>query len=129
MSATGRCHSSVNQWILVALCAMPVATATKCEPVNCESVNPSCAVRHADDVPLLHTLLLQRIHHRPLSPDVLEIDGKHMHYKFPWGPLSSIANRVTGVALSVGEWDRKGKGNRAVPSHKGSLAAARICSS
>uniref|UniRef100_A0A7S3VHG7 Succinate dehydrogenase cytochrome b560 subunit, mitochondrial n=1 Tax=Dunaliella tertiolecta TaxID=3047 RepID=A0A7S3VHG7_DUNTE len=45
---------------------------------------------------------LERIHHRPLSPDVLEIDGKHMHYKFPWGPLSSIANRVTGVALSVG---------------------------
>lgn len=46
---------------------------------------------------------LQRVYGRPLSPDVLEIDGKSMHYKFPWGPLSSIANRVTGVALSVGK--------------------------
>jgi hypothetical protein len=46
---------------------------------------------------------MQRIQIRPLSPDVLEIDGKSAHYKFPWGALSSIANRVTGVALSVGE--------------------------
>uniref|UniRef100_A0A7R9VHH3 Succinate dehydrogenase subunit b560 n=1 Tax=Chlamydomonas euryale TaxID=1486919 RepID=A0A7R9VHH3_9CHLO len=45
---------------------------------------------------------LERIKKRPLSPDVLEIDGKSAHYKFPLGALSSIANRITGVALSVG---------------------------
>ncbi|KAG1673289.1 hypothetical protein FOA52_002569 [Chlamydomonas sp. UWO 241] len=45
---------------------------------------------------------LQRIKVRPLSPDVLEIDGKSAHYKMPLGALSSIANRATGVALSVG---------------------------
>lgn len=39
---------------------------------------------------------------RPLSPDVLEIDNKTPHYKFPWGAISSITNRVTGAALSVG---------------------------
>ena len=27
----------------------------------------------------------------------------HLHYKFPLGAISSIINRVTGVALSVGE--------------------------
>jgi succinate dehydrogenase (ubiquinone) cytochrome b560 subunit len=43
------------------------------------------------------------IKNRPLSPDVLEIDNKSLHYKFPLGALSSIANRVTGVAMSVGE--------------------------
>ena len=42
------------------------------------------------------------IQKRPLSPDVFELDGKHMHYKMPLGALSSIANRVTGVALSAG---------------------------
>ncbi|KAJ9506399.1 hypothetical protein QJQ45_004902 [Haematococcus lacustris] len=45
---------------------------------------------------------LETLNKRPLSPDVLEIDGKSMHYKFPWGALSSITNRATGVALSVG---------------------------
>eukprot|EP00798_Chlamydomonas_sp_ICE-L_P025733 gene25733-11393_t len=45
---------------------------------------------------------LNLTHKRPLSPDVLEIDGKTAHYKFPIGALSSIANRVTGVILSVG---------------------------
>lgn len=45
---------------------------------------------------------LDLIKKRPLAPDVLEIDNKHLHYKFPWGALSSITNRVTGVALSVG---------------------------
>jgi succinate dehydrogenase (ubiquinone) cytochrome b560 subunit len=39
---------------------------------------------------------------RPLSPDVLEVDGKSLHYAMPWGALSSIANRVTGTTLSVG---------------------------
>jgi hypothetical protein len=47
-------------------------------------------------------VLLQSLKKRPLSPDVLEIDGKSLHYKFPWGALSSITNRATGVALSVG---------------------------
>ena len=46
-----------------------------------------------------HQALIQK---RPLSPDVFELDGKHMHYKMPLGALSSIANRVTGVALSAG---------------------------
>jgi hypothetical protein len=45
----------------------------------------------------------QLIKKRPLSPDVLEIDGKSPHYKFPLGAISSIVNRVTGVALSVGK--------------------------
>lgn len=39
---------------------------------------------------------------RPLSPDVLEVDGKSLHYKMPWAALSSITNRATGTALSVG---------------------------
>lgn len=39
---------------------------------------------------------------RPLAPDVFEIDMKGPHYVFPWGAVSSIANRVTGVALSAG---------------------------
>lgn len=39
---------------------------------------------------------------RPLSPDVLEVGGKQLHYAMPLGALSSIANRVTGTALSVG---------------------------
>lgn len=34
---------------------------------------------------------------RPVSPHV-------GHYKFPVAAISSITNRVTGVALSVGEW-------------------------
>lgn len=45
----------------------------------------------------------QRTHNRPLSPDVLEIDNKSPHYKFPLGALSSITNRVTGVVMSFGE--------------------------
>ena len=39
---------------------------------------------------------------RPISPHVFEIDQKAMHYKFPIGATSSIANRVTGVMLSGG---------------------------
>jgi succinate dehydrogenase (ubiquinone) cytochrome b560 subunit len=39
---------------------------------------------------------------RPLSPHVFEIDGKQFHYKMPVGAISSIANRGTGVALSLG---------------------------
>eukprot|EP00892_Ulva_mutabilis_P006386 jgi/Ulvmu1/4119/UM019_0098.1 len=44
----------------------------------------------------------QRIQHRPVSPDVLTLDGKHLHYKLPINAISSIANRVTGVGMSVG---------------------------
>lgn len=55
----------------------------------------------------------QLINKRPLSPDVIEIDGKSPHYKFPLGAISSITNRATGVALSVGGYwtsilDRQG---------------------
>lgn len=39
---------------------------------------------------------------RPVSPHVFEIDGKSFHYKMPMGAVSSIANRATGVMLSVG---------------------------
>ncbi|KXZ42627.1 hypothetical protein GPECTOR_129g557 [Gonium pectorale] len=45
---------------------------------------------------------LDLINKRPLSPDVFDIDHKSPHYKFPLGALSSIVNRVTGVAMSVG---------------------------
>ena len=37
---------------------------------------------------------------RPLSPDVLDVDGKSAHYKFPIVALSSITNRITGCVLS-----------------------------
>lgn len=46
----------------------------------------------------------QLIKKRPLSPDVFDIDNKTPHYKFPWGAITSITNRATGVALSVGVW-------------------------
>lgn len=39
---------------------------------------------------------------RPVSPHVFEIDGKQFHYKMPYGAISSITNRATGVMLSVG---------------------------
>lgn len=45
---------------------------------------------------------MQRIQHRPMSPDVLTLDGKQLHYKLPIGAISSIANRVSGVGMSVG---------------------------
>ncbi|MEW5319829.1 MAG: hypothetical protein WDW38_010954 [Sanguina aurantia] len=45
---------------------------------------------------------LERTKSRPLSPDVIELDNKSLHYKFPWGGISSIANRATGTVLSVG---------------------------
>tara|TARA_X000000368_G_C22747354_1_gene586749 strand:- start:16 stop:399 length:384 start_codon:yes stop_codon:yes gene_type:complete len=35
-----------------------------------------------------------------LSPDVLDVDGKSAHYKFPIVALSSITNRITGCVLS-----------------------------
>ena len=40
---------------------------------------------------------------RPVSPHVFEIDGKGMHYKFPINATTSIMNRVTGTALTIGE--------------------------
>ena len=46
---------------------------------------------------------VQRAAKRPVSPHVFEIDGKSMHYKMPVNAISSIINRATGVALSVGE--------------------------
>mmetsp|Transcript_2438 Transcript_2438/g.6234 ORF Transcript_2438/g.6234 Transcript_2438/m.6234 type:complete len:209 (-) Transcript_2438:230-856(-) len=39
---------------------------------------------------------------RPLSPDVIGLDGKSRHYNFPWAAISSITNRVTGVVLAGG---------------------------
>lgn len=50
-------------------------------------------------VPRNHAELLAK---RPVSPHVFEIDGRQPHYKFPVGAISSITNRATGVALSVG---------------------------
>lgn len=46
--------------------------------------------------------LCQLVHKRPLSPDVFDIGMKSAHYAFPYGALSSITNRVTGVVLSGG---------------------------
>lgn len=45
----------------------------------------------------------QLVAKRPLSPDVMEIDHKQLHYKMPPGAISSITNRATGVMLSLGE--------------------------
>lgn len=45
---------------------------------------------------------MQLVAKRPVSPHVFEITGLQPHYKFPLGAISSIANRATGVALSVG---------------------------
>ena len=40
---------------------------------------------------------------RPISPHVFEVDSvTKPHYAMPYGAISSICNRVTGVALSVG---------------------------
>lgn len=47
-----------------------------------------------------HLKLLEK---RPVSPHVFELDKPtQFHYKMPWGAVSSIANRGTGVALSAG---------------------------
>lgn len=45
---------------------------------------------------------LQLVHKRPLSPDVVDINGKSAHYKFQPNAISSIVNRITGVTLSFG---------------------------
>eukprot|EP00887_Chlorella_sp_A99_P006792 scaffold2.g6792.t1 len=45
---------------------------------------------------------LELVAKRPLSPHVFEITGMQPHYKFPIGAVSSIANRVSAVMLSVG---------------------------
>ena len=48
--------------------------------------------------PKNHRELLEK---RPMSPDVFAADGSwRPHYKFPAVALSSITNRVTGVALT-----------------------------
>ena len=44
----------------------------------------------------------QLIKKRPISPDVFSIDQVGMHYKMPVAALSSITNRVTGVAMTGG---------------------------
>jgi succinate dehydrogenase (ubiquinone) cytochrome b560 subunit len=62
---------------------------------------------------------LQLINKRPLSPDVLELDNKGLHYKMPWGAISSIMNRGTGVALSVGGWLGTGTGTGTTPAASG----------
>jgi hypothetical protein len=45
---------------------------------------------------------LQRLQRRPISPDVLGIDGKSLHYKMPVNAISSITTRVTGSVMTVG---------------------------
>lgn len=64
-------------------------------------------------LPVLHAQLIQK---RPLSPDVIGLDGKSAHYKFPMPALSSITNRVTGVVLSCGEQRGSGFGRRGAMS-------------
>lgn len=44
----------------------------------------------------------QLVKKRPISPDVFKIDDVGMHYKMPVAALSSITNRVTGIAMTGG---------------------------
>ena len=46
--------------------------------------------------------LMQRVKKRPVSPHVFETDGAKFHYKMPINATTSILNRATGVALTVG---------------------------
>ena len=49
-------------------------------------------------------MCMQRLEKRPISPHVFEIDNPtKFHYAMPVNAISSIANRATGVMLSVGE--------------------------
>mmetsp|Transcript_9209 Transcript_9209/g.31825 ORF Transcript_9209/g.31825 Transcript_9209/m.31825 type:complete len:201 (-) Transcript_9209:664-1266(-) len=45
---------------------------------------------------------LDLVKKRPISPDVFKIDDVGMHYKMPVAALSSITNRVTGIAMTGG---------------------------
>jgi hypothetical protein len=45
---------------------------------------------------------LQRVKARPVSPHVFEPSGTQFHYKMPINAVTSILNRVTGTALTVG---------------------------
>jgi succinate dehydrogenase (ubiquinone) cytochrome b560 subunit len=46
---------------------------------------------------------MELVDKRPLSPDVFEVDSAvKPHYKFPYGAITSITNRVTGVVLTTG---------------------------
>ncbi len=47
--------------------------------------------------------LVQRVKKRPVSPHVFEADGTKFHYAMPINAITSIMNRATGVALTVGE--------------------------
>ena len=38
-----------------------------------------------------------------MSPHVFEADGSKFHYAMPINAITSIMNRATGVALTVGE--------------------------
>jgi len=44
---------------------------------------------------------LDLIKKRPISPDLFGVDGS-LHYKMPVAAISSITNRVTGVAMTGG---------------------------
>jgi succinate dehydrogenase/fumarate reductase cytochrome b subunit len=46
---------------------------------------------------------MQRIQHRPISPDVLDINNKGLHYKMEIQAISSIMTRATGVTMTLGE--------------------------
>ncbi|KAK9916571.1 hypothetical protein WJX75_004345 [Coccomyxa subellipsoidea] len=45
---------------------------------------------------------LDRVKHRPVSPHVFEEGGTKFHYNMPINAVTSIMNRATGVALTVG---------------------------
>ncbi|CAL5227431.1 g10394 [Coccomyxa viridis] len=45
---------------------------------------------------------LERVKKRPVSPHVFEADGTKFHYAMPINAITSIMNRATGVALTVG---------------------------
>ena len=48
---------------------------------------------------------MELVHKRPLSPDIIPVDGKAtpwlLHYKMPLAAISSITNRVSSVILSA----------------------------
>lgn len=74
--------------------------------------------------PPSHTRPTQLVKKRPLAPDVFEIDMKGPHYKFPWGAITSIGNRVSGCLLTAGARLRERTGLRG-PRARGCTASGR----
>lgn len=61
-----------------------------------------CNARYTFESKAPQSTHMQRIQHRPIAPDVINLEGNGMHYKLPINAWSSIATRVTGVGMSGG---------------------------